>query len=607
MTFFFLPFNNMNNQKDKHEFYKQIRRISSLPEDQRQQELKEIADSNNEDANNLRTGINAFKDAQSNVSDIRDTLRKKDEIIQKIKETDDKSQDIYRFYDSNQQTISKISEFKLKRDFCNSIQRLCSVPNEILKEVKNKEYQLATKYLISMMKIISNPKYNSQILNVVKQQFTEKFIHDLYSISGCNMLILLNNEDSIHKSVQALGFQITCYYYNIAELNNPTAKNDIESKRSSITDTLSTYFSYHYNFLTRKTSEVVKQFISAGQTLQLIDNDIQNVILKFPYFDSPGDEQIQEDNNKIKNDIISLSKEYYLKTYKKFVNFSQLDGIFYTKRNIFQISNYINFAEQSKQTKTIQSCWGQLIPNAVNMSSIILISGIIDLYHACKTEKEINATFLQRFDKLYSLVQNIKNTKEQKLPDITFLGKIFQTYHSCFCFDPTSEKFINTFITFVQFSMLLKFNDRVYNLFYGNFSSRITSALGNYMANSVVKGLDIPFIRIEEILNDVYFDESQNSENPNNNVSFYNAMHERIERSEANKGSIVNRIAFQALNGITSHFLCEPLDAITINNGIKENEISILKWSLRLRKKNEGLARDLVAPYIKLLKVQKND
>lgn len=597
----------MNNQKDKQEFYKQISRISSLPEDQRQQELKEIADSNNEDANNLRTGINAFKDAQSNVSDIRDTLRKKDEIIQKIKETDDKSQDIYRFYDSNQQTISKISEFKLKRDFCNSIQRLCSVPNEILKEVKNKEYQLATKYLISMMKIISNPKYNSQILNVVKQQFTEKFINDLYSIAGCNMLILLNNEDSIHKSVQALGFQITCYYYNIAELNNPTAKNDIESKRSSITDTLSTYFSYHYNFLTRKTSEVVKQFISAGQTLQLIDNDIQNVILKFPYFDSPGDEQIQEDNNKIKNDIISLSKEYYLKTYKKFVNFSQLDGIFYTKRNIFQISNYINFAEQSKQTKTIQSCWGQLIPNAVNMSSIILISGIIDLYHDCKAAKEINATFLQRFDKLYSLVQNIKNTKEQKLPDITFLGKIFQTYHSCFCFDPTSEKFINTFITFVQFSMLLKFNDRVYNLFYGNFSSRITSALGNYMTNSVVKGLDIPFIRIEEILNDVYFDESQNSENPNNNVSFYDAIHERIERSEANKGSIVNRIAFQALNGITSHFLCEPLDAITINNGIKEKEIAILKWSLRLRKKNEGLAKDLVAPYIKLLKVQKND
>lgn len=597
----------MNNQKDKQEFYKQISRISSLPEDQRQQELKEIADSNNEDANNLRTGINAFKDAQSNVSDIRDTLRKKDEIIQKIKETDDKSQDIYRFYDSNQQTISKISEFKLKRDFCNSIQRLCSVPNEILKEVKNKEYQLATKYLISMMKIISNPKYNSQILNVVKQQFTEKFINDLYSIAGCNMLILLNNEDSIHKSVQALGFQITCYYYNIAELNNPTAKNDIESKRSSITNTLSTYFSYHYNFLTRKTSEVVKQFISAGQTLQLIDNDIQNVILKFPYFDSPGDEQIQEDNNKIKNDIISLSKEYYLKTYKKFVNFSQLDGIFYTKRNIFQISNYINFAEQSKQTKTIQSCWGQLIPNAVNMSSIILISGIIDLYHDCKAAKEINATFLQRFDKLYSLVQNIKNTKEQKLPDITFLGKIFQTYHSCFCFDPTSEKFINTFITFVQFSMLLKFNDRVYNLFYGNFSSRITSALGNYMTNSVVKGLDIPFIRIEEILNDVYFDESQNSENPNNNVSFYDAIHERIERSEANKGSIVNRIAFQALNGITSHFLCEPLDAITINNGIKEKEIAILKWSLRLRKKNEGLAKDLVAPYIKLLKVQKND
>ena len=156
-----------------------------------------------------------------------------------------------------------------------------------------------------MMKFFSDPKYNCQYFNSVKQQFSEEYISELNSYVEYDMFIHTDENKSIQQSIQAVGFQISLKYLNVADLNNPTVQIDNNLRTNSIMLILKSYFNSWTNSLfTEESSEISNHFLKAGKTLLLIDNEIQNYILKLPYFNLTEKSQNQDYNDNLKKEII---------------------------------------------------------------------------------------------------------------------------------------------------------------------------------------------------------------------------------------------------------------------------------------------------------------
>lgn len=598
----------MNNEYNENHFYELVAKIQPLSQNECQAELEKIRPKvDQQETRNIKPKIASFQEASVEIHNIETTLSDNIIISDKVNELNEKSSKIFQFFSKNEETLNKIQELKVKRDFSRSLGIFSSIPSEILKEVKDHNYLLATKYLLSMMKFFSDPKYNCQYFNSVKQQFSEEYISELNSYVEYDMFIHTDENKSIQQSIQAVGFQISLKYLNVADLNNPTVQIDNNLRTNSIMLILKSYFNSWTNSLfTEESSEISNHFLKAGKTLLLIDNEIQNYILKLPYFNLTEKSQNQDYNDTLKKEIIIYSKKFYLSIYKKYVDFSNFNGFFYTKTGLFDANQISSFKEQYNATKIINETWGKLVSNPMNMSSIVLLNGILDLKEKCQMS-EINTEniyeLLCKFFNLTLLNRDIQ-TKKNVL-DFSFLKKIFQNYHTNFIFDPSKEKkFKTTFITFIQFNLLFRSTpatQEISDIISNNFFTQIVSALSNLIITNSMKGASVQmtFTQIEMILKNVYNDSPENTQTKTNKT-FIDLMENNIRKSNFNLYSVLNMIIFQTLSGITNHYLWEILDAPKLEK-IKCQELVVAEWYLSFLKKDIKAAPNMIKPYINLL------
>lgn len=597
-----------SDENNENHFYELVKKIQPLPQNLKQAELAALSSQvDRQKTQNVKPKIVSFQKASSEIHEMQDTLSKKSEINDNIEQLNEKAPNIYQFFNSNAELFNKMQESKLKRDFCRSLGLLCSLPNEIMKEVKNHNYQLATKYLISMMKFLSNKKYDVPVLNSVKQQFTPQYILELRSNVESDMFLHTNEDKFIHQSIQAVAFQISILYFDIAEINNPSATNDNESKRSSILEVLSTYFcSWTNSLLSNDTSEIFKCYVSSGKTLFIINSDIQKFIIELPYLNLAEKNQLQSFNNKLKNDINSISKKFYLSIYNKYVNFSQFDGLFYTKRKIFNINYITAFDEQSSSTKVIQESWGKLVPKAMSAGCIVLLNCILDLKEECQLLNDDNSgNIFELLKKFCCVMILLRKAKEgNNLPDFKFLKTSFQKFHTHFMLSSfEGEKIKTAFITFINFCLLFQTipeTIEVGEVIYSNFQTRIVSVLANYIINSSLRNASLTetFMNIDILLREVY----NNNENTQakKEKTFIDQMQISIQESSFNIYSILNLIVFQALNGITNYYIWEILDVRQFDK-IKDQLNMIAEWYLKFMKKDIKASQNIIKPYISML------
>lgn len=606
-----------NNNKDSdfqnaNLFYELVGKINPLPQDLRQAEIAALSSKiDRKETENIMPEIAAFQDASSEIQKISQSLSKKSEIEEKIKELNEKTPKVSQFFQSNEKLFDEMNELKMKKDFCKSLSLFTTIPNEILIEVQNKNYQLATRYLISMMSFLLNPKYDFPLINSIKQQFSNDYISKLLPQVEFDMYLRIDDQQVVQQSVLALGFYISFLYFNIAELNNPSPSNDDETIKKSILEVLNTYFtSWTSTLLTEKAEEIFDKYMKAGETLSLIDSVFQDYILKFPFLNLP--ENNQRDNKKIKpNDIFSLLRKYCLTIYTKYVNFSHFNGYFYEKRPTFTIEIITQFDVQSKFNKTNRDRWGKLVPRVMSISNLILLNGILDLMDKCKN-KDLDSVnifdLLRIFDKLSALFKDIEKRKD--FPDFNFLKKLFENYHSNFAFYPFNEQALKLQLrTFVHFCLLFKDHQstvEISEIIYRNFSVRIVSALTDKIINSSLNSvsLDEHLSAIEIILKNVYID-SADSMQTKEYKTFFDDMQAEIRKSKFNLRSILDLFFYQVLNGITDSYRLGFYNDPQLDR-IEGQQMKVAEWYLDFLKIDRNKAKKIIEPYSILLRSYAN-